>query len=346
LRPPQARKSKLLSQVTPFQFRRWTHTLKRRNKKRTQTVPTEPQAVIPKKEKRVSVGVKKDAKKPDSQGKAKAQTKPRKSKLKSSSKLFTRFVEIGRICFIRFGNNTGRLCTIIGIVNPFRVLIDGPRRLTHVPRIPMALKRLELLKWKIDVRPNAGEKELMEAWEKNSILDKWFASKMYYDRVYERKRAKFGDFDRYKLFIAKHGRRVLFEHAMLRLKRLPLNQLNRVLVGKQRLKPKAFEEAQKRRKIKTEKRANWYKKTHAVKEPGELWERGKKGQKKTAKPEAPKAVKAKPEAPKGGKGKPEAPKGGKGKPEAPKAGKAKPKAQTQEKTTKGKKPAKTPAKDE
>ena len=61
-----------------------------------------------------------------------------------SSQTFTRFVEVGRVVLINYGEFNGKLATVIDAVDSKRVLVDGPQDTTGVHRHVIALKRISL----------------------------------------------------------------------------------------------------------------------------------------------------------------------------------------------------------
>lgn len=71
---------------------------------------------------------------------------------------FTRFVEIGRVGLISYGPNTGKLCTIVNVIDHNRVLVDGPEAVTGVCRHELNLKRLMLTDLKVSAKLNATQK--------------------------------------------------------------------------------------------------------------------------------------------------------------------------------------------
>ena len=79
---------------------------------------------------------------------------------------FTRFVEVGRVALVNYGPETGKLCTIIDVVDQTRALIDGPTKLTGVSRQIITLKRLSLTDIKVKIGLNARQKSLEKAWAK------------------------------------------------------------------------------------------------------------------------------------------------------------------------------------
>ena len=52
------------------------------------------------------------------------------------------FVEPGRVCFVNFGEDYGKLVVIVDILDSNRVLVDAPAK--KFPRVIYPLKRLTL----------------------------------------------------------------------------------------------------------------------------------------------------------------------------------------------------------
>ena len=69
--------------------------------------------------------------------------------------VFSRYVEIGRVCLINYGPDQGKLCTSIDVVDSNKALIDGPKDLTGVVRQMIPFKRLSLTDLIAKVRSRA-----------------------------------------------------------------------------------------------------------------------------------------------------------------------------------------------
>merc|ERR1712072_457634 len=67
----------------------------------------------------------------------------------SSEMGFTRFVQNGRVCLVNFGSDTGKLVTIVDVVDQNRAVVYGPT--SGVPRQILGYKRLNLTDIKIDI---------------------------------------------------------------------------------------------------------------------------------------------------------------------------------------------------
>ena len=69
---------------------------------------------------------------------------------------FKRYVELGRVCLINYGEEAGKLATIVDVIDNNRVLVDGPE--TGVKRQQINLKRIQLTDIKIPAKLNCSQK--------------------------------------------------------------------------------------------------------------------------------------------------------------------------------------------
>jgi len=131
--------------------------------------------------------------------------------------VFTRFVEIGRVVLINYGPESGKLATIIDIVDQNKCLIDGPDPLTGVSRQVIPFKRIALTDLKVQIMRNARQKTLVKAWEDGDIMIKWEASSWAKKLATKKKRAKLTDFDRFKVMVTKKKRSAIIAKKMKEL---------------------------------------------------------------------------------------------------------------------------------
>ncbi len=61
--------------------------------------------------------------------------------------MFRNFVQPGRVAFVNFGKDAGKVCVIVDIADAHRVLVDGPT--TGFPRVLYSLRRLTLTSLKV-----------------------------------------------------------------------------------------------------------------------------------------------------------------------------------------------------
>ena len=82
---------------------------------------------------------------------------------------FNRYVEVGRVVLISYGPDSGKLATIIDIVDQNKCLIDGPE--TGVARQVIPYTRISLTDLTVKIQRNAREKTLKKAWNCSGCLD-------------------------------------------------------------------------------------------------------------------------------------------------------------------------------
>merc|ERR1712166_701539 len=120
--------------------------------------------------------------------------------------VFTRFVEVGRVALISYGPYTGKLCTIVNVIDHNRVLVDGPSVATGVHRHSIGIKRLMLTDITVACKLNAKEAQLKACWEKEGTMAKWEACGWAKKRKSHALRATATDFDRFRVMVAKKER--------------------------------------------------------------------------------------------------------------------------------------------
>mmetsp|Transcript_13065 Transcript_13065/g.25356 ORF Transcript_13065/g.25356 Transcript_13065/m.25356 type:complete len:137 (+) Transcript_13065:79-489(+) len=120
--------------------------------------------------------------------------------------VFTKFVEVGRVCLINYGPLANKLCTIVNVVDQNRVLVDGPEARTGVKRQVINLKRITLTDIKIDLGVQARQKTLIKALDAAEFESKWNESALAKKLESRRKRREMNDFDRFKVMLAKKAK--------------------------------------------------------------------------------------------------------------------------------------------
>jgi len=108
--------------------------------------------------------------------------------------VFTKFVEVGRVAMINYGEETGKLCTIVNVINGNLALVDGPQNVTGVHRQKINFKRLTLTDIKVKIPLNARQKTLAKAFEEEKVIDAWNASPMKRKMDKAEKRASLSKF--------------------------------------------------------------------------------------------------------------------------------------------------------
>jgi len=117
---------------------------------------------------------------------------------------FSRFVEVGRVALINYGSDTGKVATIIDIVDQGRVLIDGPMSETGICRQVIRTDRLSLTDICVEGLSHGCKiQKLEKAWKEQEIMNEWLSTAWAYKLDKKRAREEINDFDRFKLMVAK-----------------------------------------------------------------------------------------------------------------------------------------------
>ena len=119
----------------------------------------------------------------------------------TTSQVFTRFVEVGRVAFVNYGPNFGKLCTIVDIVDGKRVLVDGPT--TGVKRQQISVDRLYLTDIVIPLERGAKTAAVEEAYKAGEVDNKWNETAWAKKLAARAKKAAMCDFCRFKARYAK-----------------------------------------------------------------------------------------------------------------------------------------------
>ena len=111
--------------------------------------------------------------------------------------MFTRFVEVGRVAYISYGPNFGKLCTIVDIVDGKRVLVDGPA--TGVKRQQISVDRLYLTDFVTPLERAAKTEAVAAAYKDAAIENKWNETAWAKKLAARAKKAAMCDFCRFKV---------------------------------------------------------------------------------------------------------------------------------------------------
>ena len=131
--------------------------------------------------------------------------------------VFKRFVEVGRVVLINYGPESGKLATIIDIVDQNKVLIDGPAEITGVSRQVIPMSRIALTDFVAKIQRSARQKSLKKAWTEGDIMAKWEATSWAKKLSSKKKRANLNDFDRFKVMVAKKQKAAIIAKKMAEL---------------------------------------------------------------------------------------------------------------------------------
>ncbi|XP_022153191.1 60S ribosomal protein L14-2-like [Momordica charantia] len=128
---------------------------------------------------------------------------------------FKRYVEIGRVALVNYGEDYGKLVVIVDVIDQNRALVDAP----DMVRSQMNFKRLSLTDFKIDIKRVPRKKELIEAMKAADVQKKWEDSSWGRKLLVKKRRAALNDFDRFKLMLAKIKKAGLVRQELAKLKK-------------------------------------------------------------------------------------------------------------------------------
>ncbi|XP_021841940.2 60S ribosomal protein L14-1 [Spinacia oleracea] len=135
--------------------------------------------------------------------------------LRISKMPFKRYVEIGRVALVNYGNDYGRLVVIVDVLDQNRVLVDAP----DMVRGQMNLKRLSLTDIKVEIEKSPNKKTLVEAMETADVKNKWENCSWGRKLIVQKRRAALNDFDRFKIMTAKIKKSGAVKQELAKLKK-------------------------------------------------------------------------------------------------------------------------------
>ena len=130
---------------------------------------------------------------------------------------YERLVQVGRVAYIAYGPQKGKICCITNIIDQTRVLVNGPS--SHVALQPLNIKSLHLTKYVLKMLPGARSKTVKALWDKHDINKKWQESRWCKKLQAKHLRSKMTDFDRFKLVHAKQAYNRILNDEYNRLKK-------------------------------------------------------------------------------------------------------------------------------
>lgn len=82
-------------------------------------------------------------------------------------------IEVGSVCIKIAGREASRYCVVVKKIDNNFVLVTGPKLLTGVKRRKCNILHLEELPFKLDIKEDANDKEVLEAWKKSGLYKKF-----------------------------------------------------------------------------------------------------------------------------------------------------------------------------
>jgi len=156
-------------------------------------------------------------------------------------------VQIGRVCLINRGPDSGKICTIIDVVDQNRALVDGPADVTGVVRQTMSFRTLALTPIVVDIARNPHPKTLRLAVAKQNVVAQWESSNWAAKLKAQRLKKTLSDFDRFRNMIAHKKRANVFNRELAKLKRQPQpkRKIKKSILKKQEIARKEAEQKKK-----------------------------------------------------------------------------------------------------
>jgi large subunit ribosomal protein L14e len=82
-------------------------------------------------------------------------------------------MEIGQVCVKTVGKEKGKYCVLVKKVDENFVIVSGPKALTGVKRRRANVIHLQPLQYKLDIKEDASDEEILEAWKKSGLVEKF-----------------------------------------------------------------------------------------------------------------------------------------------------------------------------
>jgi large subunit ribosomal protein L14e len=81
-------------------------------------------------------------------------------------------MEIGRVCVKTVGREKGKYCVVVKNVDKNFVIVSGPKALTGVKRRRANVIHLQPLQYKLEIKEDASDGEILDAWKKSGLIEK------------------------------------------------------------------------------------------------------------------------------------------------------------------------------
>jgi len=81
-------------------------------------------------------------------------------------------LEVGSICVKLVGREKGKYCVVVKKIDKNFVLVTGPKKLTGVKRRRANVIHLQPTSYKLEIKEEADDIEVLEAWKKSKLYEK------------------------------------------------------------------------------------------------------------------------------------------------------------------------------
>ena len=112
-------------------------------------------------------------------------------------------VEAGRVAYINFGEDYGKMVVIVDLINDSTVFVDG---LEHFPRVSYPLRRLSLTRLRLPILRGARTGTVKKAAKSFDLTGKWEATPVFKKMARFNTRRGLTDIDRFRVMIARKTR--------------------------------------------------------------------------------------------------------------------------------------------
>jgi large subunit ribosomal protein L14e len=82
-------------------------------------------------------------------------------------------MEIGQVCVKTVGREKGKYCVVVKNVDKNFVIVSGPKALTGVKRRRANVIHLQPLQYKLEIKEDASDEEILDAWKKSGLIEKF-----------------------------------------------------------------------------------------------------------------------------------------------------------------------------
>jgi len=130
---------------------------------------------------------------------------------------FKRFVEVGRLCIISYGEHADKICVIVDIQDQGHVVIDAPAD-SGVPRTVINVKRLKLTDVVVKLPRACKTSVVRKALEAQQAVQRFRETAWGQKVEKQRVRARLTDFDRFRVMVARKRRSQLIKQELGRLR--------------------------------------------------------------------------------------------------------------------------------
>ena len=82
-------------------------------------------------------------------------------------------LNVGTVCMKVAGREGGSVCTVIKPVDKTFVMVTGPKLVTGIKRRRCNIEHLEPTEIKLDIKEDATDEEVIEAYKKSNVITKF-----------------------------------------------------------------------------------------------------------------------------------------------------------------------------